>query len=246
MLSFDALQPSVRCSCSIGLPCLRIARTCYLQSGSCPGAGTSNDQGDHEEYQSVRPGAPARAAAVTSEQADVAARAVIAPASPSRSQGAEVIAPAGQHDTAAGSGTDATATGYDERGQDTDVPSNTLPDKVPEVWKRQISQMIQDAVHQQPVDSRALLDCVAGHADALAKAIFESDYVQSSAPWKQIGSYNTPKTGTGSHTNGQQSLVANQSQRRSCLDSSNKSAIQAGDAELGGEDACHSQPYLSW
>lgn len=221
------------------------ARTCCHRGTSCPYAGTSNDQGDHEEYQSVRPSAPARAAAFTPDQAAVAARGGTAPASPSQSQGAEILAAAGQHEAAAGSGTDATATGYDERGQDMNVPSNTLPDKVPEVWKRQISQMIQDALHQQAVDSRSLLNCVTGHADALAKVIFETEYVKSSAPWKQAGSCETPETDTRGHANRQQLLVASHSQRRPCLDAPITVSMQAGVSEKGGEDGHHSQHHLS-
>eukprot|EP00892_Ulva_mutabilis_P008746 jgi/Ulvmu1/6243/UM028_0101.1 len=84
---------------------------------------------------------------------------------------------------AAGSGTSATATGLAKGINDADVHAGQLPDQLPPVWERQISSMIQDAVNQQGVDNSVLIECITRNANDVARAVFNSTFAQSSAPW---------------------------------------------------------------
>lgn len=193
---------------------------------------------DYQECQSARPSAPAITTAFSPGHASLGSKPDSAPTSPSQSQGEEALAEAGQLDAAAGSGTDATATGYEDGGHNANAPSTVQPGSFPEGWIRQISQMIQDVVHQQPVGSRALLECVSQHADAVAKAVFESDYAQSTGLWKRSGGSTTPETATEGNTGAPRFDTDRQARQRLRADDLSTALVQAGGADNPGVIPC--------
>lgn len=180
---------------------------CGVAQAQCRSAENTQGLGKPDASHVPAPSAAATAAVVASAGTSQGSEKGTMHAAHSQAQGAGAVPAI----TAAGSGTDATAIECADNGRDAPIDGQPLPDRLPPVWERQISEMIQDAVSQQGLDNSALIECITRNANDVAKAVFSSGFAQTCPPWiDRSAACGPPEPTTGDATAGQH-LESNES-----------------------------------